>query len=188
MTALTAVPPFMGAVRASSAQGFDAAIFGAPHGTPYPEIDNSIHRGAPDAFRAALAVDAEWLDHWDYDLGGPLLRHGQKLCDLGNLRTRPRDGAHNRALIEQTTRRILEAGAVPIMFGGDDSVPIPFIAAYSGSAGNRHPADRRAYRLAPGAARRKPRLLLHHAPRLGARPCLAHRAGRHARHRQRPRA
>jgi agmatinase len=127
---VSTVPPFMGAVRAASPEGHDAAVFGAPHGTPYPEIDNAIHRGAPDAFRAALAVDAEWLDHWDFDLGGPLLRHGQKVCDLGNLKTRPSDGAHNRALIEQTTRQILEAGAVPIMFGGDDSVPIPFIAAY----------------------------------------------------------
>ena len=131
MTAPTATPPFMGAIRAASPKGFDAAVFGAPHGTPYPEIDNSIHRGAPDAFRNALAVDAEWLDHWDFDLGGPLLRHGQKICDLGNLKTKPRDGAHNRALIEKTTRQILEAGGVPIMFGGDDSVPIPFIAAYS---------------------------------------------------------
>jgi len=121
----------MGAARATGAAGFDAAIFGAPHGTPYPEIDNSIHRGAPDAFRNALAVDAEWLDHWDFDLGGPLLRHGQKICDLGNLKTRPSDGAHNRALIEQKTRQILQAGAVPIMFGGDDSVPIPFIAAFA---------------------------------------------------------
>lgn len=128
---LTAVPPFMGAVSASSPAGFDAAIFGAPHGTPYPEIDNSIHRGAPDAFRTALAEDSLWLDHWDFDLGGPLLRHGQRVCDLGNLRTTPSDGAHNRALIEQATRRILGAGAVPIMFGGDDPVPIPFIAAFS---------------------------------------------------------
>jgi len=131
MPASTAVPPFMGAVRTSNPQGYDAAIFGAPHGTPYPEIDNSIHRGAPDAFRKSLAVDAEWLDHWDFDLGGPLLRHGQKLCDLGNLKTRASDGRYNRTLIENTTRNILEAGAVPIMFGGDDSVPIPFIAAFS---------------------------------------------------------
>lgn len=131
MAASTTVPPFMGAVRASSPQGYDAAVFGAPHGTPYPEIDNSIHRSAPDAFRTALAADAEWLDHWDFDMGGPLLRHGQTVCDLGNLKTRPKDGRHNRSLIEATTRGILEAGAVPIMFGGDDSVPIPFIAAFS---------------------------------------------------------
>ena len=31
------------------------------------------------------------------------------------------------------TRKILAAGAVPLMFGGDDSTPIPFIAGFSGS-------------------------------------------------------
>ena len=127
----SAVLPFMGAVKSHSPEGFDAAIFGAPHGTPYPGIDNRLHRGAPDAFRRALRADEEWLDHWDWDIGGPLLKHGQTVCDLGNLKTRTKDGPGNRALIEATTRRILEAGAVPIMFGGDDSVPIPFIAAFS---------------------------------------------------------
>ena len=127
----SAVQPFMGAVKTNSPEGFDAAIFGAPHGTPYPGIDNRIHRGAPDAFRKALRADEEWLDHWDWDIGGPLLKHGQTVCDLGNLKTRTKDGPGNRALIEATTRGILDAGAVPIMFGGDDSVPIPFIAAFS---------------------------------------------------------
>ncbi len=125
------IPPFMGSVSAQSPQGFSAAIFGAPHGTPYAGIENRVHRGAPDAFRLALHPDAEWLTHWDWDLGGPLLKHGQTICDLGNLKTKPKDGPGNRALIESTTRSILDVGAVPIMFGGDDSVPIPFIAAYS---------------------------------------------------------
>jgi agmatinase len=125
------IPPFMGSTQAQSPKGFSAAIFGAPHGTPYPGIDNRVHRGAPDAFRLALQGDTEWLEHWDWDLGGPLLRQGQTVCDLGNLRTKSKDGPGNRQLIEDATRSILDAGAVPIMFGGDDSVPIPFIAAYS---------------------------------------------------------
>jgi agmatinase len=58
---------------------------------------------------------------------------GFKLADLGNLRTINKDGPRNRKLIEARTREIIEAGAVPIMFGGDDSTPIPFIAAFSGS-------------------------------------------------------
>jgi agmatinase len=120
----------MGAAKAQSPLGFSAAIFGAPHGTPYPGIDNGVHRSAPDAFRTALQGDAGWLNHWDWDLGGAMLKHGQTVCDLGNLRTRPKDGPGNRALIESTTRSILDAGAVPIMFGGDDSVPIPFLAAF----------------------------------------------------------
>ncbi len=133
MNAKAAKPRFMGTAVAASPKGFAAAVFGAPHGTPYKGIDNRVHAGAPDAFRAALAADAEWLDHWDFDLGGPLLRHGLKIADLGNLATKPQSGAHNRKLIETCTRRILEAGAVPIMFGGDDSTPIPFIAGFAGS-------------------------------------------------------
>ena len=59
---VSTVPPFMGAVRAASPEGHDAAVFGAPHGTPYPEINNAIHRGAPDAVRAALAASSEDTD------------------------------------------------------------------------------------------------------------------------------
>lgn len=126
------VPAFMGTTTAKSPKGFDAALFGAPHGTPYRGIDNRIHQTAPDAFRKALAEDALWLDHWDFDLGGTLLGHGQRIADLGNLKTTARGAAANRKLITACTHRILEAAAVPIMLGGDDSVPIPFITGFSG--------------------------------------------------------
>lgn len=122
---------FFGAVSAASPEGFDAAVFGAPHGTPYPSIDNRPHQTAPDAFRVALAEDTQFIDSWDFDLGQTPLGNGVRLCDLGNLRTRAKDGEGNRRLIEDKTREILAAGAVPIMFGGDDSVPIPFLAAYA---------------------------------------------------------
>ncbi|MFN0194115.1 MAG: arginase family protein [Aestuariivirga sp.] len=134
MAKAASVSPFLGAVSARSPAGFGAAIFGAPHGTPYISIDNGIHAGAPDAFRNAVARDYDWIDHWDFDFGGPLLtERGFKVADLGNLRTTPKDGLRNRKLIEAKTREIIEAGAVPIMFGGDDSTPVPFIAAFSGS-------------------------------------------------------
>ena len=127
-------PAFMGTTRARSPAGFKAALFGAPHGTPYPGIDNRIHATAPNAFRAALQEDSGWLDHWDFDLGGPLLGDGaNRIADLGNLATKSKDGKGNRKLIEAQTRKILQAGAVPLMFGGDDSTPVPFIAGFSGS-------------------------------------------------------
>ena len=126
-------PVFIGAARTRSPDGFTAAVFGACHGTPYKAIDNRVHATAPDAFRSALAADANWQENWDFDVGGRLFGNGQRIADLGNLATRPRDGKHNRKLIETTTRRILDAGAVPIMFGGDDSTPIPFIMAFAGS-------------------------------------------------------
>ena len=134
MQATRRKPTFMGATRTRIPKGFNAAVFGAPHGTPYPGIDNRVHATAPDAFRKALAGDGEWLDHWDYDFGGPFLGNGKcRVADLGNLATKSRDGKGNRKLIEAQTRNILAAGAIPLMFGGDDSTPIPFIAGFSGS-------------------------------------------------------
>ncbi|MBE7185331.1 MAG: arginase family protein [Methylobacterium mesophilicum] len=127
--------PFFGASLAAGTEGCDAAIFGAPHGTPYPEIDNRPYASAADTLRHALHADADWADHWNWDFDAPMLGDkGFRLLDLGDLRTSPGEGDANRELIERTARKILGAGAVPIMIGGDDSVPIPFIAAFSDHA------------------------------------------------------
>ena len=132
MSDLFATPqiPFMGAASGLAFEAADAVLFGAPHGTPYLNINNEVHAAAPGALRSALAEDARWPDHWDFDLGGPLLGDGSfKLADAGNLITAPLDGPGNRAAISQATSQILAAGAIPMMIGGDDSTPIPFIEA-----------------------------------------------------------
>ena len=123
----------MGTRHAANPKAAHAVVFGAPHGTPYKGIDNRGHAKSADAFRLALKDDALWLSHWDYDLDGPLLPDPKfKAVDLGNLPTVSADGRGNRRKIEQAVKAILTARAVPLMFGGDDSVPIPFIAAFSG--------------------------------------------------------
>ena len=122
---------FMGAfpLAAIGDEPADAVLFGAPHGTPYPGIDNAPHAGSMQALREALAGDADWVEHWSYDVGGPIMgTSGFRLGDLGDLPTAALDGPGNRTLIEATTRSIVAAGAVPMMVGGDDSVPIPFLA------------------------------------------------------------
>ncbi len=122
------VVPFMGASAGINVSHADAVIFGAPHGTPYNGIDNEPYAPAPDALRKAMEEDSRWPDHWDFDLGGPLLDDRQyKLHDAGNLPTRSHDGPGNRTLIRDATAEIVQAGAVPIMLGGDDSTPIPFL-------------------------------------------------------------
>ena len=124
--------PFLGSQYASSPSGFDAAIFAAPHGTPYRGIDNRVHAESADAFRQALAADDEFVQSWDFDFGAPLLgRNGFRVTDLGDLPTTSNDSAGNRTLIADCTRSILVSGAVPLMIGGDDSVPIPFIEAFA---------------------------------------------------------
>jgi agmatinase len=125
--------PFMATSSATAAKGAQLAVFGACHGTPYRSTDNRVHQKAPDAFRSALWFDAGWIGHWDFDFDGPLLPGADfKAVDLGNLKTKTLDGKGNRALIEKATRSCLDAGAVPMMFGGDDSTPIPFLAGFSG--------------------------------------------------------
>ena len=122
--------PFIGACKENEIADADLVVFGAPHGTPYRSIDNEPYAGAPDTLRRALEDDARWLDHWDFDLGGPLLGDGNfTVADAGNLKTSPLDGDGNRHLILQATAHIVEGGAIPVMIGGDDSTPIPFIEA-----------------------------------------------------------
>lgn len=138
MTTPTFTPPghaVLGATHANDLKALkaDVALFGAPHATGYRGDDNRVFEGAPKAFRKALAHDSDWIDHWDFDLDGTLHPTGTKLrvADLGDLTTAPGDGPGNRAMIEATARAILASGAIPMMIGGDDSVPIPFIAAFA---------------------------------------------------------
>jgi len=120
------------AVAALAELEADAALFGAPHGTPYPGIDNRVHAASAAALRAAMAGDSAWLDHWDFDLEGSVFAGTKfRLADLGDLATISEDGPGNRAKIEAVTRGILLRHAVPIMIGGDDSVPIPFLAGFA---------------------------------------------------------
>ncbi|MBX2856036.1 MAG: arginase family protein, partial [Rhodobacteraceae bacterium] len=111
--------PFMGARTELSFEEADAVIFGAPHGTPYKGIPNDAFGAAPDALRGALKDDFELVEHWDFDLDGPLFADTDfKLVDGGNLDTAPQDGGGNRAKIAEATARIVESGAIPLMIGG----------------------------------------------------------------------
>ena len=110
----------------------DLIVFGAPHGTPYRDIDNGPFGVAPAAIRQGVSHYAEWMDHWDFDVGGPILGEGPfHPFDAGDLPTTPLDGAGNRALIRDATAAVLAKGAVPVMIGGDDSTPIPFIEGFA---------------------------------------------------------
>ena len=132
MVTKSKIPAFIGTKFGKTARGARVGLFGAPHGTPYRGIDNRVHAGSADAYRMSLAGDAEWISHYDFDFGGQLIPPDFKAVDLGNLPTRSADGRGNRKKIEAQTRKILSEGAIPFMFGGDDSVPVPFIEGFSG--------------------------------------------------------
>lgn len=130
---MTVSPSFLGLPdRLADGRAPRAVIFGAGHGSTYPGKDSSGHALAADAIRAASQEDAALIEHWDFDLGGPLFNGKPVSCiDVGDVETVMHDNEGNRARIEATTREALAMSAVPILLGGDDSVVIPFLAGFA---------------------------------------------------------
>jgi len=124
-------------VRAADVKMGDIVIVGAGHGSPYLGLGDvkydteTLSAGAPEAIRSGANESSSNIDHYDFDLGGPLLADNRKrLVDCGNLVLSKTDGADNRKDIHDATSAILSEGGTPILLGGDDSVPIPFLEAY----------------------------------------------------------
>ncbi|MBZ3691931.1 agmatinase [Phyllobacterium calauticae] len=106
-------------------------IFGVGHGSTYPGKDSGGYTLAADAIRAASQDDATLVEHWDFDLGGPLFNGEPGCCvDVGNVQTTMHDNEGNRARIEAKTREALALQAVPILLGGDCSVTFPFLGSF----------------------------------------------------------
>jgi agmatinase len=108
------------------------AIVGAPAATPYPSV-GAYCAAAPMAIRTASAAYTANAAHMDFDLGGPIFPSGPgSAADLGDLAYEEAEPAKNRDRIRDTVRAIIERGAVPVVIGGDDSVPIPMFQAFAG--------------------------------------------------------
>lgn len=113
-------------------RGAAVAVLGAAHGSPYKPGTPSHAADAPAALRAGSAQLARQLDQLDFDTGRTPTADGT-IVDCGDAETDPADaGPGNRGRIAQAVRRVLDAGAVPIVLGGDDSVPIPVFQAFEG--------------------------------------------------------
>ncbi|MBA8880927.1 agmatinase [Phyllobacterium myrsinacearum] len=107
-------------------------IFGAGHGSTYPVKDSSGYTLAAGAIRAGSRDDAPLVEHWDFDLEGPLFNGEFGCCiDAGDIQTTMHDNAGNRNRIEAKTREVLALQAVPILLGGDCSVTFPFLTGFT---------------------------------------------------------
>ena len=124
---------FLGLDRVGSVgAAADIVIFGADCATPYPWV-GAYCAGGPTAIRAGSADYAGAVERVNFDLGGPLLPPGVRSVDAGDLATDPDDPAGNRARIETATREVLGQGGVPVLLGGDDSVPLGMLRAFDGA-------------------------------------------------------
>ncbi|MBV1695842.1 MAG: arginase family protein [Hyphomicrobiales bacterium] len=123
---------FMGLpARAIGDLAGEVAVIGIPSATPYADA-GAYSAAGPIAIRRAVARYANARHHHDFDLGGPLLDPaGKPAVDCGDLSFDAQDFALNRRLIADAILSVLDRGSVPVVLGGDDSVPIPVLSAYA---------------------------------------------------------
>ncbi|MCO5178219.1 MAG: agmatinase [Thermomicrobiales bacterium] len=114
----------------------DIAVLGIPYGVPYGMVGVA---GPCSAAPAALRAQSlkfgygMFIEHYDFDHDGPLLGgHDVRIVDCGDALADPLDIPGNSARATAATSEIVARGAVPIMLGGDDSVPIPFFRGFEG--------------------------------------------------------
>ena len=110
----------------------DIAFLGIPHGAPYSMEDvNNDQSRAPNAIRQVTDRAVRSLERYDFDLGGPLYAgKNVRLVDCGNVPGNMHDFAEHGARAETALRKILAAGALPLVIGGDHAIPIPVLRAY----------------------------------------------------------
>ena len=112
----------------------DIVLIGAAGCTPYGSV-GFYCAGGPAAIRAAGVAYGQSLAHANFDLGGPVLPEGVRAVDAGDLPQDIGDAAGNRARIFGAVGAVLDRGGVPVLIGGDDSLPIPMLEAFGGRGG-----------------------------------------------------
>lgn len=112
----------------------DFAILGAPFGSPYHMAGvASDASAAPAAVRERSHRFGRMLGHHDFDFDGDLFGdRNVRVVDCGDVVSDPRDLDGNKRRVTDAVRRILARDAVPIVLGGDDSVPPLVLGAYEG--------------------------------------------------------
>ena len=122
---------FLGLEACDELDSVDAssAFIGVPCATPYGSVGAYAQNG-PASLRKAIAALTANIDRHNFDLGGPTFPAGTKRAvDCGDLSWSDSDFAGNRQTIRQAVSKVVNRGVVPILVGGDDSVPIPMIDA-----------------------------------------------------------
>jgi agmatinase len=107
--------------------GLDVVVLGAP--TDDLVSDRPGTRFGPRAIRAASCPPGPHLEV-KLDAFEEL-----RMADFGDAPVLPADAARSHAAIEQTVAQVREAGAIPIVLGGDHSISEPDIRACSRKQG-----------------------------------------------------
>ena len=112
----------------------DLAVVGVPFSVPYDLHRSTLCSTAPQAIREqSMRFSPRYLSHYDFDFGGDLLAGRRvEIVDCGDVLTTPATIQGNPTRITAVIRKILERRAIPIVLGGEHSIPIPVMQAYEG--------------------------------------------------------
>ncbi|WP_322060648.1 agmatinase [Paraburkholderia sp. J63] len=107
------------------------AVIGAPYGVPYgPALLHCDSSNAPDKVRERSFRYGRQAGHYDFDLQGTLFGDtAASGVDCGNV-PGTLDVARNAAAVTSAIAALLERGAIPIVLGGDDSIPPLCVRAF----------------------------------------------------------
>ncbi len=112
----------------------DVAIVGIPYGDPYSMAEVSNDQSfAPTHIRRHCERALRGLDRYDFDIGGTMLDGRDiSVVDCGDVIGEAKDVSGNHDRSEKAIRKILDAGTMPIILGGDHAIPIPVFRALEG--------------------------------------------------------
>ena len=106
-----------------------SAFVGVPCATPYKSV-GAYAKNGPSSIRSAIAALNANLDRHNFDLNGPIFPEGTlKAVDCGDLPWDDKNFEKNRLIINKKVTEIVKNNVVPILIGGDDSIPIPMLEA-----------------------------------------------------------
>lgn len=113
----------------------DIAILGVAHGIPYPASspDAPTPATGPAAIREHSARYGRFFHNFDFDLEGPLLgESGLHMVDCGDVDLTEDGGTANHERTAEVIRQLRAQDVVPIVLGGDDSIPIGVMRGLNG--------------------------------------------------------
>lgn len=111
----------------------DFAVLGMPYGAAYtPQDYNNDQTKAPTAIRQASDRVIRSPERYDFDIDGPLLQNRSdiRFVDCGDVPADLNEPRGHFIRAEQATRKILAAGAMPIVLGGDHGITNPVLRAF----------------------------------------------------------
>lgn len=108
------------------------ALIGMPCATPYGSI-GPYCKNAPKALREAISSLNANIDRHNFDIDGKIFVDDEtRAVDCGDLPYDENNFQLNRKRIFRTIKKILKKNSIPIVIGGDDSIPIPVLQAFEG--------------------------------------------------------